>query len=132
MQLKTHSLGNVSILEPSGSFDAYNAPAIRQWFEKAITHQPVCIIINLKEVSFMDSTGLSILVQALKRTREWQGDVRLCCLQQPVRIIFELTRLDRVFEIYNDEADAVRAFTDYVDAPSMDDAASKLRTSPSE
>lgn len=132
MQLKTHSIGNVNVLELSGSFDAYNAPAIRQWFEKAVTRKPACIIINLKEVSFLDSTGLSILVQALKRAREWEGDVRLCCLQQPVRIIFELTRLDRVFEIYNDESDAVRAFTDYMDAPSMDDVASKLRSSAQE
>lgn len=128
MQLKNHLVGNVNIIELSGSFDAYNAPAVRQWFENTIGNNSSCIIVNLKEVSFMDSTGLSTLVQALKRTRNWQGDLRLCCLQQPVRIIFELTRLDRVFEIYNDEMDAVRAFTDYINTPSMDDAASKQRS----
>ncbi len=129
MQLKNHLVGNVNIIELSGSFDAYNAPAVRQWFANTIGNNSSCIIVNLKEVSFMDSTGLSTLVQALKHTRNWQGDLRLCCLQQPVRIIFELTRLDRVFEIYNDEMDAVRAFTDYMNTPSMDDAASKLRSS---
>ena len=58
----------------------------------------------------VDSTALSTLVQAMKRARQHQGDCRLCEVQQPVRIILELTRLDKAFEIYSDEAAAARSF----------------------
>lgn len=66
-------------------------------------------VVNLSRVHFIDSTGLSILVKGMKHHREQAGELVLCELQQPVRIIFELTRLDRVFEIYATEADAVKA-----------------------
>jgi anti-sigma B factor antagonist len=59
---------------------------------------------------------MATLVQGMKRCREKEGDLRLSELQQPVRMIFELTRLDRAFEIFNSERDAILAFDD--DAPS--------------
>ena len=58
-----------------------------------------------------------MLVQGMKRCRERDGDLRLCALQQPVRMIFELTRLDRAFEIYQSEEDAVQAFGDLDPSP---------------
>jgi anti-anti-sigma regulatory factor len=46
----------------------------------------------------------------MKRARAQRGDLRLCGLQQPVRMIFEMTRLDQIFEIFGQAADAVQAF----------------------
>ena len=112
MDLNTRTIGNVKVLELSGSFDAYNASHARQWFEDVTSDGTKNIVVNLNRVSFLDSTALSTLVQGLKRSRTVQGDVRLCGLQQPVRMIFELTQLDRVFEIYPCEEDAVQAFED--------------------
>jgi anti-sigma B factor antagonist len=110
MKLNSRDMGDVQILELIGNFDASSANVARQWFEQATAKAPANIIVNLKEVDFMDSTGLSVLVHGMKRSRENQGEVRLCNLQQPVRMIFELTRLDRVFEVFNSEEDAVIAF----------------------
>ncbi len=112
MELKSYTNGTVKILQLSGSFDAYNAKLARQWFEEATSIPPVQIVVNLEEVNFLDSMALSTLVQAIKRARQAKGDVRLCNLQQPVRMVFELTRLDRVFEIFTSAQDAVKAFSD--------------------
>ncbi len=68
------------------------------------------IVVDLGGVSFIDSSGLSALVLGMKRCRENEGDLRLCRLQTPVRMIFELTRLHQAFEIHGDEGAAVRAF----------------------
>ena len=67
--------------------------------------------MNLENVVFVDSTALATLVQAMKRCRQLDGDLRLSNLKQPVRMIFELTRLDRAFEIFNLEEEAVGAFS---------------------
>ena len=110
MELKSRSEGQVRILELSGRFDSYTAPQVRQWVEEAADREPAQLVLNLSGVHFVDSTALATLVQGMKRCRQLKGDLRLCCLQQPVRMIFELTRLDKAFEIFASEEAAVQTF----------------------
>lgn len=102
--------GNVQIFTPSGRFDNYTSSEVRQMLEEATQTHPAYIVVNLQDVGFVDSTGLAILVQGMKRSRQNDGDLLLCGLQQQVRMVFELTRLDRAFGIYPTERDAVAAF----------------------
>ncbi len=120
MKLIPRSVENITVLELSGNFDANNSPSVRRWFEQAADQGMKDFVVNMAGVNFLDSTGLSILIQAMKRSRQRNGDVRLCCLQQPVRMVFELTRLDRIFEIFNSEEDAVRAFLEQAYLSSSD------------
>ena len=110
MALTSHLSGSVAVLELTGRFDAYVAPPIDEWLERAAAADPARVVVNLAGVTFVDSTALATLVQAMRRCRQQHGDLRLCGLQQPVRIIFDLTRLDRVFKIYASEAEAVSSF----------------------
>jgi len=110
MELATRDLGNIKVLAIAGSFDTFTASPARQWLEDATKTPPANVVVDLTDVQFLDSTALSILVQGMKRSRERNGELRLCGLQQPVRMIFELTRLDRVFEIFPSEEEAVRAY----------------------
>ncbi len=68
-------------------------------------------VVDLAAVEFMDSAGLGTLIAALKRITENGGDMRLACLQKKPRMVFEITRAHKVFEIYNSVDDALRAFT---------------------
>ena len=108
MELRSHLSddGQVAVLELSGRFDSYTAPAATEWLDRA----PAQAVVNLAGVEFMDSTALATLVQGMKRRRQQGGDLRLSNLQRSVRMIFELTRLDKAFEIFSEEAEAVRAF----------------------
>jgi anti-sigma B factor antagonist len=103
---------NIKVISLSGRLDSYTVSASRKLLDEAMESQPPDIVVNMQAVNFIDSTALSALVQALKRSRELNGNLRLCCLQQPVRMIFELTRLDKVFEIFSSEREAVQAFVD--------------------
>lgn len=107
MEMNLRNVGTSTILDLSGRFDAHNASNVAGALEKAISVTTGKTIINLKEVNFMDSTALAILVKGLKHCRESGGDLRLCNLQPTVRIIFELTRLDKAFEIYSSETEAL-------------------------
>ena len=107
MKIQTRTHHNIDILELNGRFDAYEEPQVRRWLEQSVSARKV---INLTGVNFIDSTALSTLVQGLKQCRQQDGNLHLCNLQQPTRIIFELTRLDRAFEIFPDESNAIAAF----------------------
>lgn len=110
MDLTTKSKNNIKVLTLSGRFDALTAPSVQAWLEEATQAKPVQIVVNMEAVSFVDSTALSTLVSGMKRARQAEGDLRLCRLQQPVRMIFELTRLDKAFEIFPGEHEAITAF----------------------
>ena len=109
MEPKTRKIGNVTVLDLAGRFDAHTAPVAAGAIEKSLT-PPARVVVNLAGVHFLDSTALATLVQGMKRCRQAGGDLRLCQLQQSVRIIFELTRLDKAFDIHATEADALAAF----------------------
>lgn len=111
MKLKTRHANEVLVLELEGRFDTQTVGPIRDLIREATSQEPAYLVINLKKVHFVDSTALSALVEGMKRSRQLNGDLRLCNLQQPVRMIFELTRLDRAFEIFPGEEEAVQAFT---------------------
>ena len=107
MELRSRTINSVTILELSGRFDAHTASIVFTALEKATSVPPAKVVVNLGAVTFMDSTALATLVQGMKRCRQAGGDLRLCNLQQPVRIIVELTRLDKAFDIYPSEAEAL-------------------------
>jgi anti-sigma B factor antagonist len=107
MQQVSKTVNNVAVLELSGRFDSHAAPAVTTWLANAAERRPAHVVINLSGVSFIDSAALSALVSGMKRCRTNKGELYLCCLQQPVRIIFELTRLNRAFTIFDEEATAV-------------------------
>lgn len=108
MEVEKKSEGLFTILLLKGRFDAHEIEPVTTWVKDQLDIGNTHLIINLEGVNFIDSTALSTLVQGLKRAREKGGDLRLCCFQQPVRVIFELTRLDKAFGIYPTE-EAARA-----------------------
>lgn len=67
-------------------------------------------VIDLEQVDFMDSAGLGTLIAVLKRITERGGDMKLANLQKKPRMVFEITRAYKVFEIYETVEDAVNGF----------------------
>ena len=108
MEIGTRLMNNIKVVELQGRLDAHQGKLVDEKLTKVLDTQSRTIV-NLSKVHFIDSTGLSILVKGMKHHREKAGDLVLCELQQPVRIIFELTRLDRMFAIYPTETEALQA-----------------------
>lgn len=111
MTLKTRSHHQVQILELAGRFDAFLAPDVITWFKEQTTNTEPQILVNLNQVSFVDSSALAALVQGLKRCRQQGGDLLLYGMQSSVKIIFELTRMDKAFAIYPTETAAIAALS---------------------
>lgn len=107
MEMISKYIDGVTVLQLRGSFDTYTAPIVENFFQKIDTDPIPRVIINLTNVNFIDSRGLATLIIALKRCCQQQGDLALCGLRESISTIFELTNLDKVFNIYVTEKEAV-------------------------
>ncbi|MDH7475466.1 MAG: STAS domain-containing protein [Anaerolineae bacterium] len=109
MNIAVEELENVTVIRLADRFDAYTAPAVREKLLELQARGRVRIIVDLSAVDFVDSTGLVTLVAGLKHCRRAGGELVLIGLRSQVKVIFELTRLDHAFQIYQDEAAALSA-----------------------
>ena len=89
--------------------DAHNSGDLKKTILQAIEHGDTNIIIQLNEVRFIDSSGLGALLSGHKNAAAKSGRFVLIGCRQQVLSMFELTRLNRIFEIYSDLNDALHA-----------------------
>ena len=68
------------------------------------------VVFDLRHLQFVDSMGIGALLTCLRRLNGSGGDLKLCEISKPVRVLFELVRLHRIVEILNTKEEAVRAF----------------------
>lgn len=86
----------------TGRFDAFETESFRTHFDGLIARGTGRITVDLREVQFIDSTGLAELVRAMKACKELGGQLVLRNPSPPVTVILELTRLDTAFTIISD------------------------------
>ncbi len=93
------------IIQFSGILDGTRTQELRDRINQGVEQGASTILVDLKEVTFMDSSGLGALVTALKAVRATGGKLCICSINEQVKILFELTSMDRVFEIFRDQSD---------------------------
>lgn len=91
--------------------DAHNSGDLKAQMLKLFEEGKTSLVIDLQDVRFVDSSGLGALVSGFKNASSRNGNLKLSGLQLQVKSMFELTRLHRVFEIFNDVEEALDSFT---------------------
>ena len=104
---------SAQIVALEGELDAASSAQTRTELRERLKKGQIRFVIDLSAVPFLDSSGLSVLVTVLKAAREQGGDIALLSPVPQVRSLLELTRLHRVFEVFEHEDDAVAAFGAY-------------------
>lgn len=101
LDVQTRQADNgATVVAPTGRLDVAGAPALKDAIAEAVKNGPPRVVIDMEGVSFVDSTGLGSVIAALKQIRGSQGELRLAAPNQQVRVVLELTTLDRVFPYY--------------------------------
>ena len=108
LSLSTRAVTGHTVLEVGGEVDVYTAPRLRERLVELVDEGARSVIVDLSRVEFLDSTGLGVLVGALKRLRAVGGGLALVCGHERLLKIFRITALDRVFSLY-DTVDAATA-----------------------
>ena len=110
LRVETLQSGDVVVVVVSGEVDTTTVAGLHAVFDGLVARGEQNYVIDLDRVTFMDSSGLAALAKLYKRIRIGRGDVRLCCLRSEMRRIVELTRFDRVFDIFDDRDAALASF----------------------
>ena len=97
--IDTRKTDHALVVSPKGEIDLSRSPILRKKLGELLAERPGMIVIDLSGVSYMDSSGVATLVEALQQCRTSDTSLTLCALQDRVRSIFEIARLDMVFTI---------------------------------
>ena len=97
-----------NVLPLKGEIDLHVSPSVTASLNSMIEKKPRRLVVDLSGVSYIDSAGLAALIGAMQKVEGYGGRFLLAGLQETVRSIFEISRLDQVFQIFPD-ADAALA-----------------------
>jgi anti-sigma B factor antagonist len=104
--MATVSSPEPGVLALEGEIDLHESPAVREKLNPLIDAKLPRIVVDLSGVSYIDSSGLALFIEAMQRIQSYGGKFALCGLTATVRTIFEIARLDQVFQIFPDKAAA--------------------------
>jgi anti-sigma B factor antagonist len=96
------------VLSVRGDVDVETAPLLKERLAEVVGASGARLIVDLDGVDFLDSTGLGVLVDALRRVRSEDGQMRLVCNQPKILRVFEITGLDKIFSIFGSVGEAAR------------------------
>ncbi len=97
------------IMPKSTTLTAANAKEFKAALEEQL-EETKSMVLDLAPVTFIDSSGLGVLLFALKRLNQKGGDLKICNVSKPVRVLFELVRLHQIMEIFNSREEALASF----------------------
>jgi len=110
MAVKVDTKSGFTVCSIDGEIDINTSPDIKKSFDKLISKKTPKIVINLSKVTYVDSSGLATLVEILKNMRAYDGRLRLTNLAPKIKSLFEITKLEKLFEIMADEGEALSTF----------------------
>ncbi len=112
MQVKVHRDSELAVISVAGEVDLYSSPEMRKAITGVTRKKVPVVVVDLEQVEYMDSSGVATLVEGLQLSNGYGGSFRLAGLRPEVREVFELSRLDRVFRIYDSADQAARTGPD--------------------
>lgn len=111
MNIDHNKIDDVTIIALAGRFDSSTVKDFKATVNSLIENSPVKFVFDMGAVTYVDSSALGSLVSFLRSVREDNGDIRIASLTDKIRSVFNLTRLHKVFEIYDDPNAAVKSFS---------------------
>lgn len=106
IELKQDDKG-VSFVTLQGDLDFHSSPELRTEFVKLVDTQTPKILVDLKKVNYIDSSGLATFVELFQKMKRYSGKLILFNLSQGVRSVFEIAKLDSIFRLANNEKEAL-------------------------
>lgn len=111
MDITTRKLDHAKVVDLKGAVDLYSSPQARKTILASIKEgDSPLVMVNLGEVSYIDSSGVATLVEGLQLAKKRGCQFFLVGLSPASKEVFELARLDKVFKIFTSEEEAIKSF----------------------
>ena len=112
VKLSTRQVGNVTVIDVAGRITlGEGSAALRELLRDMVAKNQNKILLNLADVSYIDSSGIGELVSGYTTVTNTGGQLKLLNLNKRVKDLLQITKLYTVFEVKEDEADAIRSFS---------------------
>ncbi|WP_035275109.1 STAS domain-containing protein [Desulfogranum japonicum] len=111
MQYSEQRVGTVLVVGLSGRLDMEAEYELLQSFDTWMDSKPN-FVFDCTDLEFIDSSGLGILLRILKRTISAGKDIRLAAVNDQVRMLFEITRADQIFQLFSTTEEAIDSFSE--------------------
>jgi anti-sigma B factor antagonist len=119
VKLSARQIDGVSVVDVAGRLTlGEGASALRNTLNTMVAEGQDRILLNLEELSYVDSSGIGTLVSSFATISNRGGQLKLLNLTKRVKDLLVITKLYTVFEVYDDQATALRSFSRAVEAPS--------------
>jgi anti-sigma B factor antagonist len=102
------SEGDTYVVDLTGEIDVHTTPILKGALRRLTDDEHYELVVNLRQIDYIDSTGLAALVAVQKLAREHDGAVALVLTNPHIKKIFDIMGLDKVFWIFDDEQSAVK------------------------
>ena len=111
MEIVTSMEGNVQVIKLIGELMAgHDSEKLRNVIDESISAENVNVVVDMKEVNWMNSSGLGMLISALTSLRSSGGDMRLANMSDRIRRPMQITKLDKVFQDFDSVEEAVKSY----------------------
>lgn len=110
MGMRAEDKNGLMVCYVEGEIDINTAPDLKKHLEKILSKKAPKLVVNFSKVTYVDSSGLATLVEVLKMMRSYGGKMRLSNLSPKIKSLFEITKLEKLFDIAPDEAKAISDF----------------------
>ena len=100
LQIDVEQRDDHTVLSPHGDVDFATGPELRKRITETLVAGDVHLVVDLLGVDFIESTGLGALIGGRRRAQALNGSLSLVCTEEQLLRIFEITGLDKVFDIY--------------------------------
>ena len=107
MEIKSRRIGTSLVLDVAGQVKGGDAADLRSTIKHLQEQGELDLLIDLRDVGFIDSSGVGMLIHCLQEVRSQGGDLRLLNLSEDIHDLFEMVAIDRLFTIYQSEAEVV-------------------------
>lgn len=110
MNINTRHKDDITIFDIKGDVEIYSADNLKKKIDELIVSEKLKLIINLKDVPYIDSSGIGVLVAGNAAFKKNNGSLKLVNISSSIQRIFNLTELSSIFEIYDSESKAFEHF----------------------
>lgn len=106
----TKAEGDVQVMGISGQLDAFTVSDLKTELKKLMNANSSKIILDLGNVSYANSTSIGAVVAVAQQLRKKKGDLKLCCLTDEIRKVFDLVGASKILEIFKSVEEASKSF----------------------
>lgn len=107
MKISEEKKGDFLVVSVEGEINIDTSPQLRESFTRSIKKGLNKIVVDCIGLLYVDSSGLATLIELLQRLKKTDGELRICNLSDKVKGVFEVTKLDKLFDIYSSKKEAL-------------------------